>query len=79
MFLVDALTYTQSSVANADESAMNLEGVDLFYSIGPGLCIMLEGNFRESPECELRQNGVLRSSRKKAPRFIAKNCMRDLI
>ena len=31
MFLVDALTYTQSSVANADESAMNLEGVGLFF------------------------------------------------
>jgi hypothetical protein len=31
MFLVDALTYPQSSVANADESAMNLEGVGLFF------------------------------------------------
>jgi hypothetical protein len=31
MFLVDALTYTQSSVANVDESAMNLEGVGLFF------------------------------------------------
>jgi len=29
--LVDALAYTQSNVANADESAMNLEGVGLFF------------------------------------------------
>ena len=33
MFLVDALTYTQSSVANVDESPMNLEGVGLFFDI----------------------------------------------
>src|SRR5215216_3234878 len=31
-------------------------------SIEPGLYIMLDTNFRESPECELRQNGVRRSS-----------------
>jgi hypothetical protein len=30
--------------------------------LGLGLCIMLEVNFRESPECELRLNGILRRS-----------------
>src|SRR5215217_8516047 len=31
-------------------------------SIEPGLYIMLDTNFREYPECELRLYGVLRSS-----------------
>jgi hypothetical protein len=31
IFLVDALTYTESSVANVDESAMNLKGVGLLF------------------------------------------------
>jgi hypothetical protein len=33
IFLVDALAYTHSSVATANESAMNLEGVGLFLDI----------------------------------------------
>jgi len=31
-------------------------------NIGPGLCIMLEVNFREIPECELRLIELLRTS-----------------
>ena len=51
IFLVDALTYTQSSVANADESAMNLDGVGLFfrhYFDSPQLFCELGVNFAEN-------------------------------
>jgi hypothetical protein len=41
-----------TTVASGDESPMNL---------APFSALLL-ANFRESPECELRQNGVLRSS-----------------
>src|SRR5215204_4687565 len=51
IFLVDALTYTQSSVVNADESAMNLDGLGLFsrhYLDFPQHLCELGGNFAEN-------------------------------